>query len=216
MRIVLLIGISLLTLAPILAQVMDSSDVIDNDNETQFLIENLVEDADLQEFDFDTEFERLEQYRKNQLDINKSGREALAAFGLLSEIQIQALLNYRKNFGQIYSFFELLNVPTFDEQTVRRIIPYLTFDPVKELEKFSFNRAFKYGKNQFFIRYQRTLEKSEGFFADDSLSAREYPGSPDKLYMRYRLTYKDRLSMGLTLKKMPENNILYLLVKMLI
>jgi hypothetical protein len=201
MRIVLLIGISLLTLAPLLAQVIDSSDVLDNDNETQFLIENLVEDADLQEFDFDTEFERLEQYRKNPLDINKSGKEILVAFGLLSEIQIQALLNYRKNFGQIYSFFELLNVPAFDEQTVRRIIPYLTFEPVKELENFSFKRALKYGKNQFFIRYQRTLEKSEGFFADDSLTAREYPGSPDKLYLRYRLTYKDRLSMGLTLEK---------------
>jgi hypothetical protein len=123
------------------------------------------------------------------------------AFGLLSEIQIQALMNYRKNFGQIFSFFELLNVPTFDEQIVRRIIPYLTFEPVKELEKFNFKRAFKYSKNQLFVRYQQTLEKSEGYVADDSLSTREYPGGPEKIYLRYRLTYKDRLSVGLTLEK---------------
>jgi hypothetical protein len=190
-----------LTVFTLTAQVPDSSDVLDTDSETQFLIENLVEDADLQEFDFDTEFERLETYRKNPMDINKCSREELIAFGLLSEIQVQAFLNYRRNYGQIYSFFELLNVPTFDEQTVRRIVPYLSFEPVKALEPFSFKRAFKYGKNQLFVRYQRTLEKSEGYFPDDSLSAREYPGSPDKIYMRYRITYKDRMSMGLTLEK---------------
>ncbi len=201
MKIYFLICLSLLAFCKLSAQVTDSTDLLDNDNETQFLIENLVEDADLQEFDFDTEFERLEQYRKSPLDVNKSSKEALVAFGLLTEIQIQALINYRYNFGQIYSFFELLSVPTFDEQTVRRIIPYLTFEPTKELEKFNFKRAFKYSKNQLFVRYQRTLEKSEGYLADDSLSTREYPGSPDKLYMRYRLTYKDRLSMGLTLEK---------------
>jgi hypothetical protein len=201
MKSVLILLFSILLTQFLNAQQPDSSDILDSDNETQFLIENIVEDADLQEFDFDTEFERLEIYRKNPLDINKSNKEQLVAFGMLSEIQVQSLLNYRKRYGQIFSLYELMNVPTFDAATVRRIIPYLTLEPIKDLEAFNFKRAFKYSKNQVFVRYQRTLEKSDGFTADDSLSSREYPGSPDKIYMRYRMTYKDRLSMGLTLEK---------------
>ncbi len=185
----------------LMAQVQDSSDLLDSDNATQFLIENLVEDADLQEFDFDTEFERLEIYLRNPMDLNNCSREQLIAFGLLSEIQIQAFLNYRQRYGQIFSYYELLNVPTFDPLTVRRIMPYLKFEAVKEIEQFNFKRAFKYGKNQIFARYQRTLEKSKGYFPSDVGEDSKYPGSPDKLYFRYRMTYKDRMSMGLTLEK---------------
>jgi len=195
-----LTALFLLTLHTLWAQA-DSTDALDTDNETQFIIENLVEDADAQEFDFDTEFEHLEAYRKNPLDINACSREQLIAFGMLSEIQVQGLLNYRKRFGQIFSVYELINVPTFDLPTVRRILYYLSMEPVKEMEAFNFGKAFKYSKNQIFTRYQRILEQADGYIADDSLSAPEYPGTADKLYFRYRLTYKDRLSMGITMEK---------------
>jgi hypothetical protein len=198
------ISIILLTLFAVQlvhAQIPDSTDALDTDSETQFLIENLMEDSDLQEFDFDTEFERLEIYLKNKLDLNKCTREQLIAFGMLSEIQVQAFLNYRRRFGQIYSLYELINVPTFDQQTVRRITPYFTFEPVKELQKLDIKKAFKYSKNQVFVRYQRTLEKPKGYLASDNGDDPKYAGSPDKLYMRYRMTYKDRMSMGLTLEK---------------
>lgn len=194
---ILLIGFPVL----LFAQVPDSTDILDIDNETQIVIENLMEDADAQEFDFDTEFERLENYRKNPVDINTASRETLASLGLLTDIQIQGLINYRSRLGQIFSLYELMGVPTFDEATIFKIIPYITLEATKEMEAFSFQRAFKYSKNQIFLRYQRTLETAKGYQAQDSLSDPKYAGSPDKLYFRYRLSYKDRLSIGLTMEK---------------
>ena len=179
----------------------DSTEILDVDNETQIMIENLVDDADATEFSFDTEFERLETYRKNPLDINSADRDELSALGLLSDIQVQGLINYRNRFGQIFSLYELMGVPTFDESTIFKIVPYISLEETKAMEAFSFKRAFKYSRNQIFVRYQRTLEVSDGYLPDDSLSSPEYMGSADKLYFRYRMSYKDRLSFGLTMEK---------------
>lgn len=184
----------------LVAQV-DTSETIDTDSETQILIENLVEDADAQEFNFDTEFERLEVYRRNQIDINKATREELTAFGLLSALQIQALINYRQRFGQIYSIYELQGVPAFDQNTIFKVLPYLTLEATQSMRKFNWKNAFKYGRNQVFLRYQRVLENMDGYIADDSLSSPEFQGNPDKVYLRYRMSYKNRMSFGLTLEK---------------
>jgi hypothetical protein len=184
---------------PIFAQV-DTTDLLDQDNENQILLENIIEDQDLQEFDFDTEFERLETFRKNPLDINTCSKEQLISLGLLSELQIQALLGYRKRFGQILSLFELLHIPTFDEPSVRRILPYLILEEERQADLFSLSKAFKYSKNQIFTRYTRVLNQQAGYLSENGESP-AYIGSPDKLYFRYRLTFKDKMSLGLTLEK---------------
>ena len=96
----------------------------DDDQGTQFLIENLVEESDAEEFDLDTEFEYLENYVSRPLDINNASEEELEEFGLLSALQIQGLLMYRRKTGQIYSVYELQGVPLFDFETIRMIMPY--------------------------------------------------------------------------------------------
>ena len=53
-----------------------------NDGETEYLIERLVEDADAQEFDFGTEFENLESYKNNPLDLNLATRADLEDLGI--------------------------------------------------------------------------------------------------------------------------------------
>ncbi len=203
MKSLYLLLFSILVITPMTAQIDSSTTTngLDTDSETQILIENLVEDADAQEFDFDTEFENLEVYRRNPLDINQATRDDLTALGLLSDLQIQALLNYRRRMGQIYSPYELQGVPAFDKTTIFKILPYIGMEATKAQEAFSWKKAFKYSRNQVFLRYQRVLENADGFIADDSLSDPEFLGSPDKIYARYRMTYKDRMSLGLTLEK---------------
>jgi hypothetical protein len=171
-------------------------------NGTQFLIENLVEDSDGENFDFGTQFEYLENYEQDPLDINNATEEELVTFGLFSAIQIQALLLYRKRFGQIYSLYELQGVPTFDVKTIVRMTPYISVSATKEQEKMNFGRMFKYSRHQIFARYQRILEQQKGYrpLASGETGSR-FLGSPDKFYLRYRMTYKDRMSFGLTMEK---------------
>ena len=45
------------------------------------------------------------------------------------------------------------------------------------------------------LRASRILEKSKGFIKDSTGS--KYPGSPEKLMIRYRYTYKNLLQFGL-------------------
>lgn len=162
---------------------VDTSDAPLNDNSaTQIQIENLVDDADAQEFDFDTEFENLEIYQRNPLDINKASREELQALNLLSAIQIQALINYRNRFGQIFSLYELQGVPTFDQAGIAKIVPFITLEATKEMEAFSFKRAFKYNKQQLFMRYQRNIEDQAGFLPQDGEDPAFFGESEQTLY----------------------------------
>lgn len=170
-------------------------------NGTQFLIENLVEDSGGEDFDFGTQFEYLEAYQKNPLDLNNATEEELTDFGLLSAIQIQALLLYRKRYGQIFSLYELQGVPTFDPKVIARLTPYVSVSATKEIEKMNFGRMFKRGRHQIFARYQRILEQQKGFRPlEVGETGTRYLGTPDKFYLRYRMTYKDRMSLGLTME----------------
>lgn len=171
---------------------------LDDDPSTQFLIENLVDEEDSEEFDLDTQFEYLEYFVTNPLDINHAKATALEALGLLSAIQIQALLNYRKRFGQIYSLFELQGVPVFDMNTIRKIAPYISLSASKEKDKLNLNKMFRYAKNQFYTRYQQVLEKQRGYI---DTTGTYFLGSPDKWYFRYNMSYKNRMSLGVTLEK---------------
>lgn len=171
-------------------------------NSMQYLIENLVEDSGGEDFDFDTQFEYLENYRKNPLDLNNATEADLVEFGLLTDIQIQSLLYYRKRFGQIFSLYELQGVPTFELKTILRLLPYITVEPTKAIEKMNFATMFKYSRHQIFFRYQRILEQQKGFTPlEPGETGSRYLGTPDKFYLRYRMTYKDRMSLGLTMEQ---------------
>ncbi len=168
------------------------------EDNTEFLIENLVQDNESEEFDFNAEFDYLENYTRNPLDLNSATEEDLNEFGLLSALQIQALLLYRKKYGQIFSLYELQGVPTYDLKSIMKILPYITVSKSKEEEKMNFGRMFSRSRNQIFIRWQRILEQQGGFSNDRE---NRFLGSPDKLYLRYQMKYKDRMSLGLTMEK---------------
>lgn len=171
-------------------------------NSTQFLIENIVADGDAENFDFDTQFEYLEDYLKNPLDINNATEQDLVDMGLLSSIQIQALLLYRAKFGQLFTLYELQGVPTFELNDVLKLSPYIKVSPEKELPRLNFKNMLRWSRHQIFARYQRILETQKGFTPlEPGETGTRFLGSPDKYYLRYKMSYKDRMSFGLTMEK---------------
>lgn len=66
----------------------------------------------MEELDEET-LERYMDYYEHPLDINIAGRSALSASGLFSALQIEALLDYRRQSGDILSFSELALVDGF-------------------------------------------------------------------------------------------------------
>lgn len=186
------------------AQNEEDNKAAENDisNGTQFLIENLVQESEGDNFDLGTQFEYLEGYAQNPLDLNQATEQELTEFGLFSAIQIQALLLYRERYGQIFSLYELQGIPAFDLDLILRITPYVSVSKAKEKERLNIGSMLRYSRHQVFARYQRLLETQRGYTPlPDGQTGQRFLGSPDKLYLRYRMTYKDRLSAGVTMEK---------------
>jgi len=168
------------------------------DKNTKELIENLVEENDT-EFDYNFLFEKLEHYSKRKIQLNKATADELKEFGLLSDIQIIALLRYREEFGELISIYELQAIDAFDKQTILGIMPFVKFGG--DIETFRvpvYVMPFK-GTSEFIVRYSRILEERVGYVKEDSLGG--YLGNPGKLYARFRHQYENRHSWGITAEK---------------
>lgn len=187
---------------PYVIEAQEDEKVQEPSQNQQFLIENQIEDANTEEFDFDTQFEDLAYFAKNPININDGTDDDLNRLGILSSLQVKSLLLYRRKYGRMYSVYELANVPGLDNKTIERLLPYIQVDKVKSKELFRFDRL-KWSRSQLFIRWQRQLELPKGYRDGTDTTQNSYAGSPDKLYLRYRLTYKDKFSVGFTAEKDP-------------
>lgn len=142
------------------------------------------------------------------LNINTAAYSDLAGLYMLTDFQIQSLLQYRNTFGKFKSISELLFVPGFDHALVAMVEPFVRIEESAEAEKLNFKNALKYGRHQLFLRTQIVLEEQEGYTdASDSLlkvrpNAR-YLGDPQRYYTRYGYNYRNRLRFGFTAEKDP-------------
>lgn len=170
-------------------------------------IELLSDNLETDNVDFQTLFDMLSIYYEKPINLNNKGiKEDLIQLGLLSENQIESLLNHIEKNGKLISIYELQAVPGFDLQTIRNIMPFVTVNAEFYSPHTGVKELFQNATNQLFIRYTRTLEQQEGF-ADVSDSNwldspnSHYLGDPNKLYVRYRFKYLTNLSIGFTMEK---------------
>lgn len=161
-----------------------------------------IEDSDI---DLTTFFDDLFAFYDNPINLNMTTQEELMRLHLLTDLQIVSLLHYRDFFGDFISIYELAAIEEIDRITLEMILPFVTVDLVQK-DNFQWKNAVRYGTHEILMRYQNTFEQKEGYIPkSDSILAlfpnRQYLGSSDKLYFRYRNTYKDRLSWGVTGEK---------------
>jgi len=167
----------------------------------EFIGENL-EDSDI---DLTTYFDELYFFMDNPINLNKTHFEELARLHLLTDVQMQGILNYRLNYGDFITIYELGAIAELDPQLIDMILPFVEIGEV-EKDDFKWKNVFKYGKHEIISRYQRVLQEKKGY-EDQSDSAfvanpnGQYLGSPHKFYLRYRNQYKDRISWGVTMEK---------------
>lgn len=176
----------------IASQAQDNTSVIDD------IIENLMQNAEEEEgFDFDTYYEIFTFYAENPLDLNRASRDELVSLKLLSSRQIVALLQYIEEQGELIAIYELQAVPHFDLTTIYNILPFVKVKGSIDDYQVSFKKLLSKGKNEIFFRYIRQFPKRDGFLRDESNESR-FLGSPDRLYFRYRYSYGNKLSYGIT------------------
>ncbi|HSU28382.1 MAG TPA: hypothetical protein VLJ68_08370, partial [Chitinophagaceae bacterium] len=151
-------------------------------------------DADQGETDDDSYLLELEQFKKDPIRINLAEAEELKLLRVLTDLQIANFISYRKLFGALISIYELQSIPGWDILTIRKILPYVTIAVPVSIGQEA-GRRFKDGDHSLLIRVSQVLEKSDGF--DHSTPGTKYLGSPQRILLRYRYTYKNLLQYGL-------------------
>ncbi len=143
----------------------------------------------------DAYLQQLDYYSRHPLRINEAGAAELEALRLLTPLQIEELLNYRRLLGKLINIYELQSVPGWDIVTIRRLLPYIVVSDEKNLPE-TLKGAWKGGEHSFTLNSSRVLEKAKGFDVPDSGKS-AYLGSRDNVFFRYKYNYKNILQWGL-------------------
>ncbi|WP_394992239.1 helix-hairpin-helix domain-containing protein [Emticicia sp.] len=143
---------------------------------------------------YDDLYESLYQLYQNPLDLNVASAEELASIYVLSQLQINNILEHRQKNGDFLSIYELQAVPNFDVETINRLLPFVEVRynfSINDLK----NRLTNATEHYLVLRSDQVLEKSKGF--EDG----KYLGSPQRIYARYRLSHPKDFQVGFIIEK---------------
>lgn len=167
------------------------------------VIENIAENSD-EELDYTNLVERLNELFDKPINLNEASKKDLEQLFLLSDYQIQNLLEYRKENGLIYSFYELRLLDGFNYSILQKITPFVNLKI--DLQKIKIPQRQK-AKHFILLRSQRTLEQEEGYntynFEDEepinTTDNAQYLGKAWKYYTRYKYSSpKKNIKFGFT------------------
>ena len=160
---------------------------------TEQQLENLT-DANEGETEDDTYLQELENFRRHPLNINTADAEEFKQLRILTDLQIINFITYRNLFGKLISLYELQAVPSWDIGTIKKLVPFITTATAISL-KDEAGMRFRDGEHSLLLRGIQVLEKAKGF--DKSTTGTKYLGSPQRVFFRYRYTYKNLLQFGI-------------------
>ncbi|MCJ8165761.1 helix-hairpin-helix domain-containing protein [Pontibacter sp. E15-1] len=152
-------------------------------------------------------YETLFQYYQRPLDLNRATPEELASLYILSRPQIAALFSYTAENGPLLSIYELQAIPGLDQLTLNKLLPFVQVPDagLQADQRPLWQRVIGEDNNALVLRYERTLQQRRGYTPADtgSRSTSRYLGSPEKLYLRYRVSHARDYSFGITAEKDP-------------
>lgn len=134
--------------------------------------------------------EQLSFIASNPININTATRDELEALPFLSVTQVENLLEYIFDYGELKSIYELSLIKGWNGSTLMMSVPFLTVKPVIKEHKFSFKDIGRFGKSSVYVRAGGTLQKRKGY------ENGKYLGKPYSLLTKFYFKHKD-FSVGL-------------------
>jgi hypothetical protein len=184
----------------VFAQEVDDNQVLPP--ESLEAIEDFFQNTETEgEFDFNTIFEQLESYLERPLNLNRAEEADLRNLGLLTDVQVLNLLQHRQRTGNLLAIYELQAIPGFDENTIQRILPFVSVNTGLDDFQLGVGEMLREGRNEVFLRWNRILETQRGYLPAEDPEANRYLGTPDQYYVRYKHSYYNRMSYGVTMEK---------------
>ncbi len=190
------------------AELSRETDRIKNDKVEEVIrkiIERLADEAETYELtseQLQEQAESLAEYlhtlAERPLNINAAGYDALRRIVFLTDFQIESIIKYRTEHGNIISLSELSLLSGFDSEIVELLRYFISF------EASSGNSSTWF--NEFYMRSDRVLEQqtmykpiSEAEFKKSPNS--RYLGSPYHFLIKYSLSRGDSFKAGILVEK---------------
>ncbi len=148
----------------------------------------------------DTYQQQLLQYLKHPVDLNTAGEAALSALQLLSPVQVQNCILYRSLLGKFISMYELQAIPGWDVALIQKLLPYIRLSNHEDMAA-ALRGRFKNGTHSILIRVSQVLERAKGYLTDSAAAVNYYPGSPQKVLVRYTCRFKNLMQYGIVAEK---------------
>lgn len=165
----------------------------DEKESAQEIIERIAEsyaDDYSEEIDLTPYIEDLERILESPLNINNASRIDFEQLHFLSSFQIEKLLEYRKQVGQLFSIYEIPTIEGFTPEVAANLEPFVVFLPPDQ-------EPPTYLKQELNLRYTQILEKASGFIADEN-GEKAYNGIRPAMLFKYRAQKGEKIKFGLT------------------
>ena len=150
----------------------------------------------------DDYLQALVYLKSHPVNLNTANEKELNELGMLSQLQIESFLNYRKLIGMLISFNELQSIPNWNNELIYKLQPYVKVSIELNLAD-NFKNEIKSGNYSLLIRANQTIQLADGYKKDSSTGLKKYQGSPQGISLRFIYEYKNKLRYGLTLDKDP-------------
>jgi len=167
------------------------------------VVEDFINNTDADEgFEFNTLFETLDQAAEKNIDLNKASVDDILDLGLIDELAAFSIVQHISKFGKLLTLYELQTIDNLSMEDIFSLLPYVTIKGDIDDYNVNLGTMLKRGKNDIYLRWSSTLEDQKGFLPlEEGQTGQRYLGSKDKLYARYKHTYENRLSYGITMEK---------------
>ncbi len=157
------------------------------------LAESLSDDYDLSELE-----ERLMYFQKHPINLNYTSLGELKSLIFLSPIQINAFFEHLKAHGNLIDILELQSIEGFNLETIQKLSPFVTLKQTDLLEPITLYNLSKFGNHDLLFRFGIGLETPKGYV---KLSGSHYLGGKERLLIKYKYNFSNRVSASLILEK---------------
>lgn len=181
-----------------------SSAQIEEENTLEESLEYVAEEND-SALDLDALLQRLNNYKKNKLNLNTASKIDLSELKILNQNQITSFLRHRLKAKKLISIYELQGIPFFDLVSIKRLLPYVSIKDNLYKVNSSIKNILKDGTHTLLLRDQYLLETQKGYLdkvvAQNGDTVNYFLGNKHKLYARYNFKFYQNLSLGITAEK---------------
>ena len=202
------IGTMLLICSATLVVAQEDKTDVQKDNFIEQRVEQISENSDNPDIDYSNLLEELQYFQKHPINLNNAKAEDLKSLNILTEVQILSLLQHIEKTGKLVAIYELQAVENFTLEDINKIKPFIYVSNNLESPNLTLQNMLNNGSAYLVTRVSFTGEDQTGFAdVSDSILAikpnAKYLGSKYGSFSRFRYTYGNYVSIGITADKDP-------------